>query len=111
MTLPSEPLRWVSLVVLALSVPAFAQEQAPYGAIDGLKVARPEDRQDVAVVPPPSGALVLFDGTDLDEWVRTDGKSSPAWKLVDGNAMQVVPKAGGIMTRRKFDGHFRLHVE
>jgi hypothetical protein len=111
MTLPSKPLRWVTLGVLALSIPALAQEPAPYGAIDDLKVARPEDRQDVEFVPPPSGALVLFDGKDLDQWVKTDGKSSPAWKLVGGNAMQVAPKGGGIMTRRKFDGPFRLHVE
>jgi hypothetical protein len=103
----------LGLAALALSstFPVVAQEPAPYGSIGDLKIARPEDAQDVAPVPPPSGALVLFDGTSLDHWVKADGKSAPAWKLVEGGAMQVSPGAGGILTRRKFDGHFKLHVE
>jgi hypothetical protein len=60
---------------------------------------------------PPSRAVVLFDGTNLNQWVKTDGKSDPGWNLVAGSAMQVAPKAGSIMTRQKFAGHFRLHVE
>jgi hypothetical protein len=59
-------------------------------------------------VPPPAGALVLFDGRDLAWWQKWDG--SPAgWRLVDG-AMEVVPGAGGIRTRVGF-GDLRLHVE
>ena len=37
-----------------------------YGPIDDLKVARPEDKQDAPSTPPPAGAVVLFDGKDVD---------------------------------------------
>ncbi len=56
----------------------------------------------------PSDAVILFNGSDLSEWIKTDG-SPPGWKIVDGN-LKVVPKAGGIFTRRSF-GDFQLHLE
>lgn len=96
-------------VALALSGPASGQE--PFGELRGLKIARSEDTVDVTSIPPPTGAVVLFDGSNLDEWVKLDGKSPAPWRLVKGGAVQVVPKSGGVMTRRNFDGHFKLHVE
>ncbi len=76
--------------------------------ISDLKVAKPEDKENVKPVPPPEGALVLFDGKSLDGWLKRDGKSPAAWKLVDG----VMQSGGGdIITKEKFDGHFKLHVE
>jgi hypothetical protein len=61
-------------------------------------------------VPPPAGAVVLFDGKSLDAWVsKKDGKSAATWQLVGGGAMQV--KGGDIHTKEKFAGRFKLHVE
>src|SRR5207302_7921382 len=53
------------------------------------------------------------DGKSLDGWVKTDGKAAAAWKLVDlGSASRAMEVQGGnIMTRQKFDGRFKLHVE
>ena len=93
----------------ALAVPAAARAQ--YGDLGGLKVARPEDRQDVKSVPPPAGAVVLFDGKSLDGWVQRDGKGPAGWKLMEGGVVEVRPGAGDIITREKFGGRFRLHVE
>jgi hypothetical protein len=60
-------------------------------------------------VPPPSDAIVLFDGTSLDKW--SDANGAPAkWKLIGGGAMEVAPGTGGIQTRDGF-GDAQVHVE
>lgn len=92
------------LILIALASPASAQ----YGDISDLKLLKPEDGKDIASTPPPEGAVILFDGKDLDQWVKSNGKDPAEWQLVSG-AMQV--NKGGIMTRDKFDGTFLLHVE
>ncbi len=57
--------------------------------------------------PPPSDAIVLFDGTDLSEWQGRDGAAR--WKVADG-AMTVRPGTGSITTKRGF-GDVQLHIE
>lgn len=59
-------------------------------------------------VPPPSDAVVLFDGTDLSQWAGADGEDA-GWKVKDGY-VEVVKKTGIIQTRQKF-GDCQLHVE
>ncbi|HPD13922.1 MAG TPA: DUF1080 domain-containing protein [Planctomycetota bacterium] len=57
---------------------------------------------------PPQGAVVLFDGTCLDEWQTRDGKDSP-WKLLpEEKAMEV--RGGGVISRKRF-GDCKLHLE
>jgi Domain of Unknown Function (DUF1080) len=58
---------------------------------------------------PPSDAIILFDGTNLDQWVSVKDKSPAAWDVHDGVA--TVKKAGGnIETKRSFK-NYQLHVE
>ena len=58
----------------------------------------------------PSDALILFDGTNLNQWVASSDGTSPApFTLADG-AMTVSPRKGGIQTKNEF-GDFQLHVE
>jgi hypothetical protein len=57
---------------------------------------------------PPPGAVVLFDGSNLDAW-QSSGGGAARWRLVDG-AMEVVPGMGDLHTRSTF-GDVRVHVE
>jgi hypothetical protein len=88
---------------------AAGQCPAQYGDISDVKLDKPEDKDDVKSAPAPKDAVVLFDGKSLDNWVKTNGKDKPDWKVVAGGAMQV--QGGNIITRLKFGGRFKLHVE
>lgn len=57
---------------------------------------------------PPSDAIVLFDGDDLDEWQAPNGQSAK-WEVSDG-AFTVVPGRGDVQTKREF-GDVQLHLE
>jgi hypothetical protein len=97
-----------SLIVL-LAFAGVAVAGDPYGSIADLKLAKPADGKDMPSAAPPAGAVVLFDGKSLDGWARRDGKGAVTWKLLPGGAMQV--QGGDIVTKQKFDGKFKLHVE
>ncbi len=58
---------------------------------------------------PPSDAIVLFDGTNLDEWVSTKDKSPAKWTVADG-ILTVNKPAGNIETKRSFRS-YQLHLE
>ncbi len=56
---------------------------------------------------PPSDAIVLFDGTNFNNWEGDNGDVK--WKLEEG-AMTVVGGAGPIRTKQSF-GDVQLHIE
>jgi len=57
---------------------------------------------------PPSDAIILFDGSDMDQWEKPGGESV-GWLLADG-AMTVVKETGAIYTKQSF-GDMQLHLE
>ena len=72
-----------------------------------------------AAESPPAGAVVLFDGRNLDAWAKKSGKDwlkadgPAAWRMVevDGQrVMEIVPGADSLISRRQF-GDARVHLE
>lgn len=57
---------------------------------------------------PPEDAIILFDGTSMDAWMRPDGQP-PGWSIEDG-MLVINPGRGDIITREKF-GDIQLHLE
>lgn len=58
---------------------------------------------------PPSDAIVLFDGKNLDEWVSNRDKSPAKWTVADG-VLTVKKSEGNIETKRAFK-NYQLHIE
>jgi hypothetical protein len=57
----------------------------------------------------PSDAIVLFDGTNLDQWVSDKDKTPAGWTVENG-VMTVRKSAGNIETKRTFK-NYQLHLE
>lgn len=96
-----------TLLFLALSISSIAQTKF-----------KPEDTEFYTPKPPvvtihnqvPSDAIVLFDGTNLDQWVSRKDPEQPAGWTVANNTLTVKPKTGDIQTKQAFED-FQLHVE
>ena len=58
---------------------------------------------------PPSDAIRLFDGRNLDEWINTNDRAPAAWTLTDG-VVTVNKAVGNIETKRRFR-NYQLHIE
>ncbi len=58
---------------------------------------------------PPSDAIVLFDGKNLEEWVANRDKSPAKWMVADG-VLTVNKAQGNIETKRTFK-NYQLHIE
>ena len=59
---------------------------------------------------PPSDAIVLFDGKNLNEFITAKDSSAAAWTINKDGSMTVAPSKGDIQTKQSF-GSCQLHVE
>jgi len=59
---------------------------------------------------PPSDAVILFDGKNLDEWVDNRDTTKPAKWIVADNVMTVNKSVGDIQTKKRFTD-YQLHIE
>jgi len=59
---------------------------------------------------PPSDAIILFDGKNLDEWVSAQDRSGPAKWIVADNVVTVNKSVGNIETKRSFK-NYQFHME
>jgi hypothetical protein len=102
-----------ALFLVLFARPAAAQDPA---------TARPEDTEVWAPVPqvvtpsayagptaPPSDAIILFDGSGLDDWINVRDRAPAGWTVADG-VLTVDKEVGDIETRRRF-GDYQFHIE
>jgi len=97
------------LVVASASVGAQVSRQWPQHSMERPRppVVKPGAFESA---PPPSDAIVLFDGKSLAKWQSSDSTHGPAkWKVADGY-IEIAPGTGGIETRDAF-GDCQLHIE
>lgn len=120
----SKPVFKFSIALALIAVTCGLGAQQPVSSPTAGQAATPkhEDTEVYQPVPPivtpgvtndkpPSDAIVLFDGSNLDEWVTVRDKSAAQWTVGDGVAtVNKGPGAGSIETRRKFK-NYQLHVE
>jgi hypothetical protein len=107
-----------SALLAVTALPSAPQNPGQQGGT----AAKPEDTEVWEPVPPvvtpganctapPSDAIVLFDGKNLDEWVSNRDKSPAKWTVADGVLTVKKGQGGGnIETKRTFK-NYQLHIE
>lgn len=60
-------------------------------------------------MPPPSDAVILFDGHNLNQWTEAKAGGPALWTVHDG-VVTVNPGTGSIQTKDEFED-FQLHIE
>lgn len=115
-------LLWLSLIAFTITITTQAQDYPSSPPEVSPMPMKPEMTEiwepEVVVVTPakklgdaPSDAIILFDGSNLDQWVSKNDSTKPApWKIVNNDHMEVVPGSGYIQTKMKF-GDCQLHIE
>jgi hypothetical protein len=118
------PFLHVTIIFIISSVVYAQQPSVPQSTGDQTTLAhatpKPEDTELWQPVPnvvtpgadcnaPPSDAIILFDGKNLDDWVSTKDKSPAKWIVADG-VFTVNKAAGDIETKRSFL-NYQLHLE
>jgi len=99
------------LVSMAVSLNLSAQQST--GKPEDTEVWKPEPKvvtPGATCAAPPSDAIVLFDGKNLNEWVSAQDRSAPAKWIVANGVVTVDKDAGNIETRRTFR-NYQIHVE
>jgi hypothetical protein len=116
----SRLLAFATLVAMGAHLSAQPVVAAPQGAEGQTAAAKPQDTEVWEPVPkvvtpganntaPPSDAIVLFDGKNLDEWMSAQDNAPAKWVVASG-VLTVNKGVGNIETKRTFR-NYQLHIE
>lgn len=103
---------FLMLLIMGAAIPAFAQQKDIKLPPEATEFWEPEPR---VVTPgasdhlPPSDAIVLFDGSNLNQWIGLKENGAAPWKVEDG-AFTVGAGTGGIESKESF-GDAQIHLE
>ena len=101
----------ISILTLTLAS-IFAQRAVAQGDPKATEVWQPEPKvvETGKVNTPPSDAIVLFGGQNLDEWVSVKDTTQPAPWTIKKKAFTVKKGTGNIQTKTSFTD-YQLHLE
>lgn len=121
-------MKYVYVVFQVLLLVACQEKTSPSLAtdakttVDAVQIAAPTTPEETEVyqpVPPvvslnekgiPNDAIVLFDGSHMDEWIAAKDSTAANWILNADGSMTVKDLSGDIQTKRNF-GNIQLHIE
>ncbi|MDE3212257.1 MAG: DUF1080 domain-containing protein [Bacteroidota bacterium] len=90
--------------------PAYAQQHMKHEDTEFYTPVPPVVTPGKECGAPPSDAVILFDGKNLDNWVSADDTTKPADWFVHDGVLTVNKKAGNIQTKQKFED-YQIHLE
>lgn len=105
---------------LKFTLLAMGMTMGLYMSAQEVEPTTPEETEFYKPVPPkvvpgtngaaPSDAIVLFDGSNLDNWISTKDSTAAKWTLNKDGSMTVNNRTGDIQTKQNF-GSMQLHIE
>lgn len=101
--------KFLVALLIASSYVSFAQQTMKAEATEYYAPVPPVVTRGAKLVGPPSDAIVLFDGKNLDQWVSSKDSTPAKWIVAD-NVITVNKSAGDIQTKNAFTD-FQLHIE
>lgn len=105
----SKTLALAALIAAAASLSAQEQTKAKPEDTEVWEPVPPVVTPGATCTAPPSDAIVLFNGKNLDQWVSARDKSPAQWTVAKG-VLTVNKAAGNIETKRTFKD-YQLHIE
>ena len=102
-----------------MTTTALKQDTLQHTEPQGKEPTKPEETEVWEPKPPkvkidkngvPSDAIVLFDGTNMDQWIIDKDSTEATWTLNKDGSMTVKSGAGNLQTKRNF-GSIQLHIE
>lgn len=109
------------VLMISVSIHAFAQDDAAKKALDARKADSAKATEVWKPIPiivttgaansnAPSDAMVLFDGSNLEQWRSVNDSTQPAKWTIGDNSFTVKKGTGNIETKRRFN-NYQLHLE